>query len=85
MPGSVYLNSHAGVENSAVKMRYKTYCISLVLQLPGAPVFVLRYKKGDNFLKLDDVIDFLIGLVLFIAGATLGIFLFVFGLQNNII
>lgn len=48
-------------------------------------MFVLRYKKGDNFLKLDDIIDFLIGLVLFIAGATLGIFLFVFGLQNNII
>lgn len=41
-------------------------------------MFVLRYKKGDNFLKLDDVIDFLIGLVLFIAGATLGIFLFCF-------
>ncbi len=60
----MYLNSHAGVENSAVKM---------------------RYKKGDIFMKLDDVRDFLIGLVLFIAGATLGIFLFLFGLQNNII
>lgn len=48
-------------------------------------MFVLRYKKGDNFMKLDDVRDFLIGLILFIAGATLGIFLFLFGLQNNII
>ncbi len=33
----MYLNSHAGVENSAVKMRYKTYCISLVLQLRSDP------------------------------------------------
>lgn len=48
-------------------------------------MFVLRYKKGDDFMKLDDVRDFLIGLVLFIAGVTLGIFLFLFGLQNNII
>lgn len=48
-------------------------------------MFVLRYKKGDNFMKLDDVRDFLIGLILFIVGVTLGISLFLFGLQNNII
>ena len=48
-------------------------------------MFVLRYKKGDNFMKLDDVRDFLIGSILFIAGVTLGISLFLFGLQNNII
>ena len=48
-------------------------------------MFVLRYKKEDNFMKLDDERAFLIGLVLFIAGASLGIFLFLFGLQNNII
>lgn len=29
----MYLNSYAGVENSAVKTRYNTYCISIVLQL----------------------------------------------------
>ena len=48
-------------------------------------MFVLRYKKGDNFMKFDDVRDFLIGLILFIAGATFCISLFLFGLQNNII
>lgn len=36
-------------------------------------------------MKLDDVRDFLIGLLLFIAGATLGISFFIFVLQNNII
>lgn len=36
-------------------------------------------------MKLDDVRDFLIGLILFIVGVTLGISLFLFGLQNNII
>lgn len=33
----MYLNSYAGVENSAVKMRYNTYCISIVLQLRSDP------------------------------------------------
>lgn len=33
----MYLNSYAGVENSAVKMRYNTFCISIPLQLRSDP------------------------------------------------
>ena len=37
MPGNVYLNRSSGSWQSAVKMRYNTFCISIPLQLRSDP------------------------------------------------
>ena len=45
----MYLNSYAGVENSAVKMRYNMYCISIVFQLrsdPGSAGVCFEIQEG---------------------------------------